>query len=109
MTPQSACTPGASTATTSKELPGTEGMLGGGLDNDSRGLMFVAPLSPGAPQKRLARIPLDGSAPATTWVDYKSSWGSGVELENGDVTIQDGQSAFVPPGEGELAGAPSAP
>lgn len=31
-----------------KELPATEGVLGIGLDNDSRGLRFVAPVSPGA-------------------------------------------------------------
>jgi serine/threonine-protein kinase len=90
-----------------KELPGTEGVLGARPDSDSRNLIFIAPLSPGAPQKRLARIPLDGSAPATTWVDWKDSWVSAVELENGDMLIQEGQSAFCRLAKG--GGAPSAP
>jgi serine/threonine-protein kinase len=78
-----------------KELPGTEGVLGAGPDNDSRALTFVAPVSPGAPQKRFARIPLDGSAPATTWVDWKDAWSDGAELENGDMLIREGLAAFV--------------
>jgi len=90
-----------------KELPGTEGVLAGLPESDSRNMVFVAPLSPGASQKRLARIPLDGSAPATTLVDWKDSWGSGVELENGDWLIPEGQSTFVRLAKG--GGAPSAP
>ncbi len=90
-----------------KELPGTEGVLGAGPDNDGRGLTFVAPVSPGAPQKRFARIPLDGSAPATTWVDWKDSWSDGAELENGDLLIREGLAAFVR--LAKAGGGPSAP
>jgi serine/threonine-protein kinase len=90
-----------------KELPGTEGALGGGPLNNSRDLLFIAPISPGAPQKRLARMPIDGSAPATTWVDWRDSWSDGAELENGDMLLRDGLATFVRlPRAG---GAPSAP
>jgi serine/threonine-protein kinase len=90
-----------------KELPGMEGVLGAGTDNSGRDLVFLAPISPGAPQKRLARIPIDGSAPATTITDWKDSWGGIAELENGDFLIQEGTAAFVRlPRAG---GAPAAP
>jgi tRNA A-37 threonylcarbamoyl transferase component Bud32 len=78
-----------------KELPGTEGVLAFGPDDNGRSLTFVAPVSPGAPQKRLARMPIDGSAPATTITDWKDSWSVGAELENGDSLIQEGPAAFV--------------
>jgi len=90
-----------------KELPGMEGVLGAGPDNSGRDLVFLAPISPGASQKRLARIPIDGSAPATTITDWKESWVGSAELENGDFLIQEGQAAFVR--LSRAGGAPSAP
>jgi serine/threonine-protein kinase len=90
-----------------KELPGTEGAFRIQPDRDSRGLKFVAPLSPGAPQLRLAEIPLDGSSPATTLADWKDAWGVFVELANGDILVMEGDSAFVRLAAGR--GAPSAP
>jgi serine/threonine-protein kinase len=78
-----------------KELPGTEGLLFGGPLNNSRDLLLIAPVSPGASQKRLSRMPIDGSAPPTTWVDWKDSWSDGAELENGDLLIREGLATFV--------------
>ncbi len=78
-----------------KELPGTEGVLGLMLSRDSRELRFLAPVSPGAAQKRMARMPIDGSAPATTWVDWKDSWEDAAELENGDLLIREGEASFL--------------
>jgi Tol biopolymer transport system component len=40
-------------------------------------------------------MPLDGSAPPTTWTDFKDAWVDGVELESGDVLIREGLAAFV--------------
>ena len=59
-----------------RALPGTEEALGFSTDLDSRGILFVAPVSPGATQRRLAHVPLDGSAPPTTITDWKDSWRS---------------------------------
>jgi hypothetical protein len=89
------------------ELPGTEGTIGFMLESDSRGLNFLAPVSPGAPQQRFARIPLDGSAPATTLTDWKDSWSDIVALASGDMLVREGQSTFVRLTKG--VGAPSAP
>src|SRR5262249_25446427 len=49
-----------------KAIPGTEGADRFLPDLDGRGVLFVAPVSPGAPQRRVAHVPLDGSAPPTT-------------------------------------------
>jgi hypothetical protein len=85
-----------------------EGVFIAGPDYSGRDLLFIAPISPGAPQKRLARIPIDGSAPATTITDWKDSWvGFLAELENGDLLIQEGLATFVR--VPRAGGAPSAP
>jgi serine/threonine-protein kinase len=90
-----------------REVVGMEGVLGAGPDNSGRDLVFIAPISPGASQKRLARIPIDGSAPATTITDWKDSWGGGIELENGDLLILEGEATFVR--VPKAGGVPSAP
>jgi len=90
-----------------KELPGTEGAFFAGASVNGRDLLFGAPVSPGAPQKRLARMPLDGSAPATTISDAKDSWRGVCELANGDLVILEGLATLVRlPRAG---GVPSAP
>jgi hypothetical protein len=90
-----------------KELPGTEGTLGFMLERDNRSLDFLAPVSAGALQIRMSRIPLDGSAPATTLTDFKDTWGDSVALEGGDFLFMEGQSAFVRLAKGGgLASAP---
>ena len=78
-----------------KEIAGTEGATGFSVAALDRNLLFVAPVSPGAPQKRLARIPLDGSAPATTIADWKESWGAVIQMEGGDLLIGEGRESFV--------------
>ena len=90
-----------------KQLPGTEGMISGGPTRDGKSIEFVAPVAPGAPQRRLARIPLDGSAPPTTITDWKDAWSERAELENGDLLIREGRMSFVrlP----KAGGAPSPP
>ena len=58
-------------------------------------MFFLAPVSPGAPQLRVAEIPLDGSGRATTLADWKDTWGDSFELESGDALVMEGQSAFL--------------
>jgi serine/threonine-protein kinase len=90
-----------------RALPGTEEALGFSTDLDSRGILFVAPVSPGATQRRLAHVPLDGSAPPTTITDWKDSWRSLCLMNNGDILILEGSTSFVRlPAAG---GPPSAP
>src|SRR5262249_18761310 len=84
------------------EVPGTEGEVGGGGDVDSRLLLFLSPVSPGATELRLARVPLDGSAPPTTLADWKKSWSDFDQLSNGDLVIRDGALGLtrIPKGSG---------
>jgi serine/threonine-protein kinase len=90
-----------------KPLAGTEGALWGAPSRDGINLLFLVPVASGAPQKRLALMPLDGSAPATTIADWKDSWRSGVELSNGDILVMEGDATFVRLPKG--GGAPSVP
>jgi hypothetical protein len=90
-----------------KPMAGTEGASFAAPTRDSRSLAFIAPVSPGAPQRRLAFMPLDGSAPATTACDWKDSWYGAVQVENGDLLILEGGTTFLRLPKG--ASAPSAP
>jgi hypothetical protein len=68
---------------------------------------LLAPVTAGSAQKRLVRLPLDGSAPATPLADWRDSWNSMTRLANGDVLVADGLTQFVRiPANG---GEPSAP
>ncbi len=79
-----------------KEIAGTEGATGFGVAADDRSLLMFMPVSPGSPQVRLAKIPLDGSAPATTLTEWKNSWnGPVVKMENGDLLIREGNDSFI--------------
>jgi eukaryotic-like serine/threonine-protein kinase len=89
-----------------KPIPGTEGVIGFNLDRDNRQLLFIAPVSPGALQKHVARVALDGSAPPTTLADWKDSWSDLAVMENGDLLIREGQLSFVR--MPKAGGAPSA-
>src|SRR5262249_24763971 len=88
-----------------KPLPGTEGAISTGFAR-AGDLDFVAPFVPGSPQMHLARVPLDGSAPATTIADWKDAWvrpnvvGTGLAvsaapLPNGDLLVLEGRTSFV--------------
>ena len=88
-----------------KELPGTVGAIGFGFQG--RGMGFVAPISPGAPQLRAFHVPLDGSGPATAFADWRDSWRGAIETKSGDMLVgQAGVSFVMIPAGG---GAPSSP
>ena len=100
-----------------KPLAGTEGVIGTGFTREGT-LSFVAPVSPGSPQLRLATVPIDGSAPATTIADWKDAWvrpglvgndltASAVYLSSGELLVMEGAASFVriP----RMGGAPSPP
>jgi len=89
------------------EVPGTAGVVGGVPNPDGRTVTIVAPVAPGASQLRLARAPIDGSAPPTTVADWKSAWNLVEALENGDLLVREGTTSYVLiPGKG---GQPSPP
>ena len=90
-----------------KELPGTAGVFFGAPSADGRTYYFIAPIAPGATQLRLARVPLDGTTPATTVTEWKSAWSLLSPQANGDLIIREGTTSFVRiPKDG---GAPSPP
>jgi serine/threonine-protein kinase len=66
-------------------LPGTEHVMGVGVADDSRSLLFRAPRSAGASQTRIARIPLESDAAPVDVMDWPETWGGGAFLPNGDI------------------------
>jgi serine/threonine-protein kinase len=79
-----------------KELPGTEGTLGFSVATDDRSLLVLAPTSSVSSQIRLAKIPLDGSAPATTLTEFEHTWsGAPLRMDNGDLLFLDRGDSFV--------------
>jgi serine/threonine-protein kinase len=90
-----------------RELPGTAGVYFGAPSADGRTYYFIAPIAAGATQLRLARVPLDGTTPATTVTEWKSAWNGLAPQENGDLIVREGTASFVRiPKDG---GAPSPP
>ena len=71
-------------------LAGTEGYEAGVPTRDGRGLLFIVSDGPGSTERRLAYVPLDGSAPPTTVAVWQQYWISFVELESGDIVVADG-------------------
>jgi serine/threonine-protein kinase len=77
-------------------IPGTEGVLGWVNDQDGRWIAFVAPLSERTTQKRLAKVPVDGSSQPVTIAEWSDEWGSTAWLHSGDFLIATGSSrSFV--------------
>jgi WD40 repeat protein len=91
-----------------REIGGTEEVLGLVATYGDHTALIVLPTSPGAAQFRLARVPIDGSAPPTTITEWKNSWnGPILRTEGGDLLIREGSQSFVRvPAAG---GSPSAP
>jgi hypothetical protein len=81
-----------------KEIPGTESADGfiSATEGGDGTLLFTGPAASGSPQVRLASVPVDGSAPATTIADWKNSWFyPALRLGNGDLLIREGMQSFV--------------
>jgi dipeptidyl aminopeptidase/acylaminoacyl peptidase len=79
-----------------KEVAGTEGATGLHMLSDETTLYVYMPVAPGSPQFRLAKLPYDGSAPATTVVELKNSWSGLVPmLEGGDLLTREGQDKLL--------------
>ena len=70
-------------------VPGTEGVTSLRITNDGRWIVFVGQVAPNSPDRRLARIPLDGSAPPITVSAWDPAWHSFALLSNGDIVVMD--------------------
>jgi len=84
-------------------IAGTEGANWGSITRDGRSVLFPAKLSQASTNQRLASVPIDGSAPATTILEFSVTGGGFIELANGDTLFADSPKSFVriPKGGGE--------
>jgi tRNA A-37 threonylcarbamoyl transferase component Bud32 len=90
-----------------KEVAGTEGAVGIHQLSDANMLYMFTPIAPGSPQFRLAKIPYDGSAPATTVVELKNLWsGMTPMLDSGDLLTREGPDKLIRIGPGGKLSAP---
>jgi eukaryotic-like serine/threonine-protein kinase len=76
-------------------LAGTEGASWWTSTRDGRGLLFTAGSTQLPAGMRLARVPTDGSAPATTVADGVTIAQSIAELSNGEILVSDGPTSFA--------------
>jgi Tol biopolymer transport system component/predicted Ser/Thr protein kinase len=91
-----------------KPIPGTEGVGNIAQSPDGKWLAFVATVSEQSTQRRIAKVPVDGSSPPVALSDWDDDWGSFTWLEDGDliVTSNRGTKFFRLPTNG---GAPKPP
>jgi serine/threonine-protein kinase len=70
-------------------VPGTDGVTNLRVSSDGRWIVFRGPLAANSTVYRLARVPLDGSAPPVTLVNWDPRWNTMALLGNGDVLTMD--------------------
>ncbi len=76
-------------------LAGTEGVLWATPTRDGRGLLFTATSTQSSAGLRLAIVPIDGSAPATTVAELSTGAQGFTQLSNGDILVSDGPTSFA--------------
>ncbi|HRK31981.1 MAG TPA: protein kinase, partial [Tepidisphaeraceae bacterium] len=76
-------------------LAGTEGALWAVPARDGRSLFFATSSTQASTGVRLASVPIDGSAPATTVAELSTNAGGLTQLSNGDVLYSDGPTSVV--------------
>jgi eukaryotic-like serine/threonine-protein kinase len=87
-------------------LAGTEGVLWAVTTRDGRSLLFIANSTQSTTVARLATVPIDGSAPATTVVELPTSAGGFAQLSNGDILYSDGAASLARVSKTGARGAP---
>ena len=91
------------------EVVGGEGSLFGTFSPDGRWLAIVAPIAPRASKSRLYKIPVDGSAPPLTLLDWSDDWWAGILwLPDGDIVVRTagGKALVRIPADGGAPGEP---
>jgi serine/threonine-protein kinase len=94
-----------------KAIPGTEGVVATVLSPDGSWLAFIATVSEQSSQRRIAKVPIDGSSPPVALSDWDDDWSTNVVwLEDGDllVTSNRGRKVFRLPTSGGAAKPPIA-
>ncbi|MBY0113760.1 MAG: protein kinase [Phycisphaerales bacterium] len=76
-------------------LAGTEGVLWAIPTRDGRSLLFVASSTQSSTGVRLASVPIDGSAPATTVAELSTGAGGFTQLSNGDVLYSESATSLA--------------
>jgi eukaryotic-like serine/threonine-protein kinase len=76
-------------------LAGTEGVFWAIPTRDGRSLLFVASSTQSPGGMRLAAVPIDGSAPATTVAELPTGTQGFTQLSNGDILLSDGPTSFA--------------
>jgi len=76
-------------------LAGTEGVLWATPTRDGRGLLFTATSTQTSAGLRLAIVPIDGSAPATTVAELSAGAQGFAQLSNGDILLSDGPTSLA--------------
>jgi eukaryotic-like serine/threonine-protein kinase len=76
-------------------LAGTEGVLWATPTRDGRSLLFIANSTQSSTAARLASVPIDGSAPATTVAELSTGAGAFAQLSNGDVLYSEGATSLA--------------
>jgi hypothetical protein len=74
---------------------GTEGAFWWASTRDGRGLLFVANSTQSSSGLRLAIVPIDGSAPATTVAELATGSQGFRQLSNGDILFMDGPTSLA--------------
>ncbi len=71
-----------------KSIPGTEGVQSFAQSTDGKWLVFVATVSEQSTQRRIAKVPVDGSSPPVAFADWDDDWSTSVAwLEDGDLLV----------------------
>ena len=94
-----------------KSIPVTDGVQGTAQSPDGRWLVFVATVSAQSTQQRIAKVPVDGSAPPVALSDWDDDWATNVVwLEDGDLLVSSnrGTKFFRLPTSGGAAKPPMA-
>jgi serine/threonine-protein kinase len=76
-------------------LAGTEGVLWAVFTRDGRSLLFGTSSTQSSTGVRIASVPIDGSAPATTVAELATNLGGLTQLSSGDLLYSDGPTSFA--------------
>jgi eukaryotic-like serine/threonine-protein kinase len=78
-----------------RPLAATEGVLWATPARDGRNILFTATSTQSSAGLRLAIVPIDGSAPATTVAELEAGAQGFAQLSNGDILFTDGPTSLA--------------
>jgi serine/threonine-protein kinase len=79
-----------------RPIPGTEGAQSYTMSPDGKWLAFVATISEESSQRRISKVPLDGSSPPVALADWDDGWNTPVAwLGDGDLLVVSDNSTKI--------------